>query len=175
VRDRLTFANVMSVAAVFIALGGTAFAFKLGRNSVRSGQIAPGAVKSSDIGDRQVRARDAARSLGFTCPGAGQTGYFAGVCVERGFRAAQSWFDAATACRSDGGWLPDVGVLLDLGQEPGVTVGRPGAGLDSFEWSSGLAAFGADAKANVVDDGGNVAFDPVSDLHPFRCVRPPLR
>ena len=38
-RQRLTFANVMSSAAVFIALGGTSYALTLPRNSVGARQI----------------------------------------------------------------------------------------------------------------------------------------
>lgn len=46
-KGRLTFANVMSVIAVFLALGGTAYA--LGRNSVGSKQIKKNAVTSVKI------------------------------------------------------------------------------------------------------------------------------
>jgi hypothetical protein len=51
-RERLTFANVMSVAAVFIALGGSAWA--ISANSVGSPQIKKGGVKNSDLADNAV-------------------------------------------------------------------------------------------------------------------------
>ena len=38
-RDRLTYANVISSLALFIALGGTSYALTLPRNSVGSAQI----------------------------------------------------------------------------------------------------------------------------------------
>ncbi len=55
-RSRLSFANVVSVIALFVALGGGAYA--LSTNSVKSRQIAKGAVKSSEIRDAKVKQRD---------------------------------------------------------------------------------------------------------------------
>jgi hypothetical protein len=51
-RPRMTYANAMSTIAVFLALGGSAYA--IARNSVRSQHIAPGQVKRSDIGRNAV-------------------------------------------------------------------------------------------------------------------------
>ena len=47
-------ANVYGLIAIFIALGGTAYALE--KNSVKSKNIAPGQVKTSDLGDRAVTA-----------------------------------------------------------------------------------------------------------------------
>jgi hypothetical protein len=49
IQRRLTFANVMSVVAVFIALGGSAYAFKLGKNSVGTKQLKKNAVTAAKI------------------------------------------------------------------------------------------------------------------------------
>jgi hypothetical protein len=62
-REHLSYANVMATVAVFIALGGGAYALK--NNSVRSKHIAKGQVRSSDLQDRKkptqgVRGRDVA-------------------------------------------------------------------------------------------------------------------
>jgi hypothetical protein len=46
---RFTFANVMSVAAVFIALGGGAYAVTVAKNSVNSKSIKNGSVKGIDV------------------------------------------------------------------------------------------------------------------------------
>jgi hypothetical protein len=55
VRRHVTFANVMSVVAVFIALGGSAIAInKIKANSVGSKQIKRGAVKNGDLADNSV-------------------------------------------------------------------------------------------------------------------------
>jgi hypothetical protein len=49
-RARLTFANVVSVIALFVALGGGAYAaFHLPKNSVRSKNIVNGQVKKPDL------------------------------------------------------------------------------------------------------------------------------
>lgn len=51
-RGKITFANVVSVVALFLALGGTAVgAFKLPANSVKSKQIAPNAATGADIAE----------------------------------------------------------------------------------------------------------------------------
>jgi hypothetical protein len=54
IRGKLSFANVMSMTAVMIALGGTSYAAGLARNSVGSTQIKSKAVKNSDLGDSAV-------------------------------------------------------------------------------------------------------------------------
>lgn len=54
-RPRLTYANVMATLAFFVAVGGGAYAgVVLPNNSVKSPQIAPGAVKTTDIGNNAV-------------------------------------------------------------------------------------------------------------------------
>jgi len=53
-RRNLSFANVMSMTAVMIALGGTSYAATLAKNSVGSTQIKSKAVKNSDLGDSAV-------------------------------------------------------------------------------------------------------------------------
>ena len=64
IRSRLTYANVMSTLAVFLLLGGGAWAVqKIGsknikKNAVRSKHIKKNQVKSPDIKDGTVRAKD---------------------------------------------------------------------------------------------------------------------
>lgn len=67
-RDQLSYANVMSSLAVFLALGGTSYALTLPRDSVGPSQlksdsvgrseIRRGAVRSGEIRDRSLRTRD---------------------------------------------------------------------------------------------------------------------
>jgi hypothetical protein len=65
VRERLTYANVMSSIAVFVALGGTSYALTLPKNSVGPAQIRKGAVGPTEIRTGAVRSRDVRnRSLG---------------------------------------------------------------------------------------------------------------
>lgn len=49
-------AMVVALLALFVALGGSAFAYGLGRDSVHSANIAPGAVKASDLGKLSLRS-----------------------------------------------------------------------------------------------------------------------
>ncbi len=58
VRARLTYPHVVSTLALFLALGGTAWA--LGANSVGSRQIKPNAVKTSDLAGSAVKDGDIA-------------------------------------------------------------------------------------------------------------------
>jgi len=59
---KLTFANVMSVTAVFIALGGSAVAInQLPEDSVGARQIKAGAVRSAEVKDFSLQANDFAK------------------------------------------------------------------------------------------------------------------
>src|SRR3954470_8575909 len=59
ITSRLSYSNVMATVAVFVALGGGAYAaFKMPRNSVGSAQIKRNAVSSSKVKDRSLLARD---------------------------------------------------------------------------------------------------------------------
>jgi hypothetical protein len=58
IRSRLTFANVVAVTALFVALGGTGYAaITLPRNSVGSAQLRTGAVGSSELKSSAVTSR----------------------------------------------------------------------------------------------------------------------
>ena len=62
IRGRLSFANIMSLVAVSIALGGTSYAaIKLPSNSVSSVQIKAKAVKNSDLAANAVTSRQGPR------------------------------------------------------------------------------------------------------------------
>jgi hypothetical protein len=58
-RGRLSYANVTASLALFVALGGTSYAaITLPRNSVGPKQIRSNAVRSSEIGNRTIQAKD---------------------------------------------------------------------------------------------------------------------
>jgi hypothetical protein len=48
-RPKLSYANVMATIAVFIALGGSAYAFHLGKNSVGTKQLKKNAVTGAKV------------------------------------------------------------------------------------------------------------------------------
>ncbi|MFN8142256.1 MAG: hypothetical protein U0R29_08000 [Solirubrobacterales bacterium] len=78
-RKKFTYANVMSTIAVLLAIGGgTAFAaLELGKNTVKSRNIAPGAVRTPDIKNRAVKRAKIA-------PGAIDSSRLAGGAVDSG-------------------------------------------------------------------------------------------
>jgi len=58
VRKRLTFANVVSVLALVLALGGGAYAVTIGRNDVGARQIAKNAVGTSELKNDKTKGKD---------------------------------------------------------------------------------------------------------------------
>lgn len=59
-RDDLSFSNVVSVAAMFVALGGTSYAVATG--SIGSREIADNSVRGKDIRNRTITRRDVKRN-----------------------------------------------------------------------------------------------------------------
>jgi hypothetical protein len=57
-RKRLSYGNVVSSLALFIALGGTSYALSLPRNSVGAAQIRGGAVRASEVRSGAVRSSE---------------------------------------------------------------------------------------------------------------------
>jgi hypothetical protein len=58
-KGRLTYGNVVATIALFVALGGSSYAaITLPRNSVGANQIRTGGVRSSEVKDRSLSARD---------------------------------------------------------------------------------------------------------------------
>jgi hypothetical protein len=53
-RPKLSFANVVSVLALFVALGGSAYAFHLGKNSVGSKQLKKNAVVTAKVKNEAI-------------------------------------------------------------------------------------------------------------------------
>jgi hypothetical protein len=58
-KGRLTYGNVIATIALFVALGGSSYAaITLPRNSVGANQLRTGSVRSSEVKDRTLNARD---------------------------------------------------------------------------------------------------------------------
>lgn len=67
-RDQFTFSNVVSLLALFVALGGSAYA--VARGSIGSREIADNSVRGADIRNRTITYRDVKRDgLGGRLPG----------------------------------------------------------------------------------------------------------
>ena len=57
-RPHASFANVVSVIALFVALGGSAYAIGLKKDSVKSKHIVDGQVKAADVADDDLTGAD---------------------------------------------------------------------------------------------------------------------
>ena len=116
-RKRLTYANVMSTLAVFIALGGSSYAaLTISGSSIKNRSIAGKKLRHNTLTGSQIkesrlarvpRARDADRldgvsaaDLKIKCPA--DTFPIADVCVERTPRAAASYGSAVITCQGVG-------------------------------------------------------------------------
>ena len=199
VRSRLTYANVMSTVAVFVALGGSSYAaFQIDsadieNNSVRGVDIRNRTLTERDVrrnslGGRSIResrlgrvprARNAERLGGLpaeafllSCP----TGmYFvADVCVETTHRAAMSFGVAIATCANateHGRRLPTYG---ELRAALGSVRLAPGGELTSEVYPSTTS--GELNVLYVTDQGGSTALTPNTGAggKAFRCVADPL-
>jgi hypothetical protein len=58
-KGRLTYGNVIATIALFVALGGSSYAaITLPRNSVGANQLRTGSVRTAEVRDRSLAARD---------------------------------------------------------------------------------------------------------------------
>jgi hypothetical protein len=122
-RPRLTFANVVSVIALFLALGGGAYAaFHLPKNSVRSKNIVNGQVLGKDVKEATLgvvpRATDAQTLDGQPgsdyrdqCPSGMRQAAHSILCFDVDQRSSTTFTDALKICAGNGGHLPTPGEL----------------------------------------------------------------
>jgi hypothetical protein len=191
-RPRLTYANVMSTVAVFVALGGSSYAaITINGSSIKNRSIPAKKIKRNSITAREVResrlkvrsARNADRLGGFSadelrirCPN--DTFPVADVCVERTPRAGAAYGSAVLACRSvgtpagPGRRLPTHGELMAAIPGPGLA---PGGELTSDVYPSNTDPGRLDVLY-VTDEVGSVAITPNTGAgaKAFRCVADPL-
>jgi len=193
IRRRLTYANVMSTVAVFIALGGSSYAaVKLSGSSIKDRTIAGKKLRHNTLTGRQIResrlgavpyARNAGRLDGVTaaelkirCPG--DTFPIADVCVEMTARAPQSYGSAVLTClgietpKTPGRRLPTHGELLAA---LGAVDLAPGGELTSNVYPSSSSPGRLDVLY-VTDEVGQVGVTPdtFAGAKAFRCVTDPL-
>jgi hypothetical protein len=189
----MTYANVMSTLAVFIALGGSSYAaVKVSGSSIRNRSIPADKLRRNSLTGREIResrlgrvpaAADAGRLDGLTadqlrvhCPP--DTFGVEGVCVERTPRPATPYDGAVLTCLQAGGFsgigrrLPTHGELRAA--LAGVQL-APGGELTSNVYPSTTDA-GELNDLVVVDQAGAVTLVP--DRAPegsrqYRCVTEP--
>ena len=164
-RSRLTYANVMSTLAVFIALGGTSYAAvslngknlkhrsvpgtKLKRNSITNLEVREsrlGRVPRAKFADSLLVDPQSARSrvvtaveLADRCPAA--TVFAGGTCIESVARKAEPYWVAVGTCGNEppGRRLPSHGELVEALKAEGVEL-TPGGELTSHIYPSARPA-----------------------------------
>ena len=193
VRPHLTYANVMSTVAVFIALGGSSYAAlsidgkSIERRSIPGKKLMRNSITGKEVRESRLnrvpRAKHAARLGGFTaaelrvrCPS--DTFPIADVCVERAPRAPTPYGSAILQCLSvgtpagPGRRLPTHGELMAaLTAVPLATGGE----LTSHVYPSISDPARLDVLY-VVDAVGGAALTPntAAGEKAFRCVADPL-
>jgi hypothetical protein len=191
-RHRLTYANVMSTLAVFIALGGSSYAaLQISGRSIENRSIPAKKLKRNSITGREVResrlnvprARRADRLGGFTadqlrvhCPS--DTFPIADVCVERTPRSPAAYSSAVLDClgvgtpAGPGRRLPTHGELRAALGGPTLA---PGGELTSHVYPSASDPGQLDVLY-VIDQVGSAALTPntAAGGKAYRCVADPL-
>jgi hypothetical protein len=191
-RHRLSYANVMSTLAVFIALGGSSYAaITISGSSIKNRSIAAKKLKRNSLTGREVResrlnirrAWRAERLGGFSaeelrvrCPS--DTFPIADVCAERTPRAPSAYGSAVLACLSvgtpagPGRRLPTHGELMAALAAVDLA---PGGELTSDVYPSTTDPGRLDVLY-VTDEVGRVALTPDTGAggKAFRCVTDPL-
>ncbi len=192
-RHRLTYANVMSTLAVFIALGGSSYAaVTISGSTIKNRSISAKKLRPNTLTGRQIResrlarvprARKADELNGLTaadlkvmCPS--DTFPIADVCAERTPRAAGSYGSAVLTClgvgtpAGPGRRLPTHG---ELRAALGAVQLAPGGELTSNVYPSASDPGRLDVLY-VTDRVGSVALTPdtAAGARAFRCVTDPL-
>jgi hypothetical protein len=192
-RKRLTYANVMSTLAVFIALGGSSYAaFTISGSEIKNRSIAGKKLRKNTLTGVHIResrlrrvphAKTAdtldgvtAAELKIKCPS--DTFPIADVCVERTPRAATSYGSAVLTCMAvgtpagPGRRLPTHGELRAA--LTGVQLAAGGE-LTSNVYPSSTTQGDLDVLY-VTDQVGSVALTPNTGAgaKAYRCVTDPL-
>lgn len=193
--SKLTYANVMSTVAVFVALGGSSYAaLTISGRDVKNGSLTSRDIKRNSLGGSRIkesrlgtvrRARNALHLNGISaerllvrCPAG--TVPTAGTCAETRVRQALPYGTAAVHCR-----------ITDFPKTPGRRLPTHQELLGAVSYEQIVLAPGGELTANVYpaadpSDPLNVLFmtdetggagvtpDTFAGSKPFRCVVDPL-
>jgi hypothetical protein len=153
--------NHLGLVAIFIALGGTAWAAA----TVGPGDIEKNAVRSKHIKAKQVKPGDVSRKLRDGCPP--ETQRLRPVCV-RPPTSTGNYFQAQNLCAVRRLRVPTNAEAHLLGMSHDV----PGVGVGDAFWTDELTSGSAGVLAN--EDGISVLGFPVSSVNPLAlCVTEP--
>lgn len=194
-RPRLTYANVVATLALFVALGGSAYAgLRISGKDIQKHSITGQNIKQNSLGRKQIkesslsavhRALNAARLDGKTaesflvrCPPG--TIPVAGICVETQPHAPAAYGTAVYECgRIDtqsaaGRRLPTHNELMDALTHAEIQLAAGGE-LTS-EVSASTTEPGRVNDLYITEKGGAVGLTPDTGAgaKSYRCVAPPL-
>jgi len=171
-RQQLTFANVVSVTALFVALGGTAVASVI---ITSNGQVAqntisghkPPSGKHPNIIAGSISGTDIADRSGVDTCQTPLTAKFGPICVGSD-GGARNWFQAISYCNGFGLRLPTLSEALALATNYDV----PGVSASQRFWTD--EELYEDAyTVNAVDDDGGFATTLAANAHQTVCVTDP--
>ena len=189
--DRLTYANMMATVAVFIALGGSAYAAsKINGKTIKVKSIPGNRLKPNTVTGTQVNestlaqvpsaaqantatsaasAANATTVNGHSAECKAGTQPFAGSCWESAPRPAATQPAAAAACTGLGGTLPSASDLVSFSKVATLSAGD--------EWTEEIDTVTAENVFTVitVSPEGKVNLDAPSDTKQYRCVVPLVR
>lgn len=196
IRRHLSFANVISLIALMVALGGAAYAVTVApKNSVRSKSVKNNTLKGKDIKDGKLtgadvngnsldgsdidegslakvpKAEDADTVGGHSAACPTDTVEHLGWCYDSTGNPQGPFPTAVADCNSKGGSLPTLSQLAGIRELPGIDLSDP-----DVHWADG--AFQSPAGANramTFSDGQVVASDPFLGPNSYRCVYPLVR
>ena len=191
-RDRITSAHVLALIAIVLAVGGNAFAFTLGKNSVGTKQLKKNAVigakvknnslTGSDINEATLGVVPSAQTLGgmsasqiteaarLRCPSG--MSLVVGVCFETATRPSAPLVTAeAEGCGGNNLRLPTEGELITY-------LVRTATALPQGQWVEPAYYDGEQDRGTFViyNPGGSgfvIGTDSMFSKHPYRCVTMP--
>ncbi len=152
-KERLTYANVMSTIAVFLALsGGIAIGAALKRNSVKSKHIAPEAVQGVDVSEASLSQVPSAANAASAANADTLDGIDSAAFQRRGAVAVCQESTEVRGIGADGNMLCDsgFGATLSLSNNGTITLG--------------VTYPNDDDVIRVVGDGGPVTLSPTDAI-----------
>jgi len=187
-RRRLSFANVVSLVALFVALGGTSWAaLRISGSQIKNRSVSGSKLKRNTVGGTTIkesrlskvpRARRADRlgrltagQLKLRCPS--DTFPVSGVCIDERQRAVAAYGSARVECGRIGRRVPSYEEVVN---SYGGTPGRaPANGELTSTVSRGAAGSGLVEVLVVTDEVGSATRVPntIAGARSFRCVAYP--
>ncbi len=187
-RRRLSFANVVSLVALFVALGGTSWAaLRISGSQIKNRSVSGSKLKRNTLGGATIkesrlskvpRARRADRLGGLTagelklrCPS--DTFPVSGVCIDERQRAVAAYGSARVECGRIG---RRVASYEEVVNSYGGSPGRAPAGGELTSTVSRVSSGpGTIETLAVVDEGGSAIRVPdnFAGRRSFRCVAYP--